>query len=281
MKDPLRSNPQLPSLAEERPFESYVEPSVLAQPLDVSRPNAPPGTGDPGPTLTMWMYQLIERLERLDPLFSKLKQYQAPPRERVDMPFLTFEQGMITELLLLCFKQALLARLLFYFWAPPLPSLDRKAKRMRLLLKEHCSPSEREFLSSRLGVTQKIIQEQSQRQRRLGGKCPTISIAVTLLADYLSQCVSFQSTINTDSDAYETIAMIMREISTPYCLACGHEHKFVSWRNAKARDQHKGPWKTRHLRVIGEVGGDFIIRGRLVEIFDLLLNLYLNKPHGT
>lgn len=279
-------------------FDLPLEPVPLASPAslpsDQKEPNgrqavkssATDSTEQPvdwGFALLSGWWVLHKRWKRLAPLFTQLEQHAVKPApQRAGMSFEDFNRDDVLALLLLCFKQALLDRWLFHHVFGPLPALKRAAQKMRLLLKERIPPSLEQRVSKQLGTTDNIIKEQQQRKRRLGGKCPTRSIAVTLLANYFSRCQAFQAVPYSDAERYQFIGKIVQEISTPSCLACGRRHPFLSWRGVKSIDRYKGPWEDRHQRGGGGVldvrlGEDYRIRTDDIESFDSLVRSYIIK----
>lgn len=279
-------------------FDLPIEPVPLAfpapPPSDQKEPNrrqainsfATDSTKQPvdwGFALLSGWWVLHKRWERLAPLFTQLEQHAVKPaRQRAEMSFKDFNRDDVLALLLLCFKQALLDRWLFHHVFGPLPALKRAAQKIRLLLKERIPPSLEQRVSKQLGTTDNIIKEQQQRKRRLGGKCPTRSIAVTLLANYFSRCQAFEAMPYSDAERYQIIGKIVQELSTPSCLACGRRHPVSSWREVKSIDRYKGPWKARHQRGGGGVldvglGEDYRIRQDDIKTFDFLVLSYIVK----
>lgn len=95
-------------------------------------------------------------------------------------------------------------------------------------------------------VQQELAELRASR-KKIDGKCGTLSLMVTELAQYLWHCQMICVFYPSPAKQYALIRDILACVSTPSCLACGKQHRLSGWRAVRARDHGK----RRRVKIIG------------------------------
>lgn len=95
-----------------------------------------------------------------------------------------------------------------------------------------------------------ISPRQAKYEKQILSKknCLATSNAITCIVDYC------WTPLSNDYDQaaaalYKGVGALITAFSTPSCFVCSKRHIFNGWRAVRARDQHKGQWRTRAARI--------------------------------